>query len=41
MFILVESYDEKPAGNYRNCYARRIHVRAHNFQDIKDIDPKL
>ena len=36
--LSVESYDEKTAKNYQNCY---VAEKNHNFQTIKDIDPKF
>ena len=36
--IVVESYDEKTAENYRNGYVAK---KAHSFQIIKDIDSKF
>ena len=34
----VKSYDEKTDENYRNCY---VAEKAHSFQTIKCIDPKM
>ena len=38
IFLSVESYDEKTAENYRNCY---VAGKAHSFKTIKDINTKL
>ena len=36
--VSVESYNEKPAENYQNCY---VAEKCNSLKTIKDIDPKF